>query len=109
MKFGIGQSVRRTEDIRFVTGQGQYTDDMRFERQTYVCFHRSPHAHARIRSVDIAAAEAAPGVVAVLTYTDIEAAGAGPIRSIAPVAGRDGTWPCSQKTASLSRARRWQW
>ena len=72
MKFGIGQSVRRTEDIRFVTGQGQYTDDLRFERQTFACFLRSPHAHARLKSVDVSAAKAAPGVVAVLTYDDIE-------------------------------------
>ena len=41
MKFGIGQSVKRTEDIRFVTGQGQYTDDLHFDNETFACFHRS--------------------------------------------------------------------
>ena len=48
MKFGIGQSVKRTEDIRFVTGQGQYTDDLHFDNETFACFVRSPHGHARI-------------------------------------------------------------
>ncbi|MBV9904808.1 MAG: xanthine dehydrogenase family protein molybdopterin-binding subunit, partial [Alphaproteobacteria bacterium] len=91
MKFGIGQSVKRTEDIRFVTGQGQYTDDLRFENETFACFHRSPHGHAKILSVDISAAKAAPGVVDVLTYADIKAAGAGPMPLMAAVKSRDGT------------------
>ncbi len=47
MKFGSGQSVRRTEDIRFITGHGQYTDDLRFDRETFVAFVRSPQAHAQ--------------------------------------------------------------
>ena len=66
MKFGVGQSVRRTEDIRFVTGQGQYTDDLRFDGEGFACFHRSPHGHAKILSVDISAAKAAPGVIALV-------------------------------------------
>ena len=76
MKFGSGQSVRRTEDIRFVTGHGQYTDDLHFDGETFVAFVRSPQAHAKIKSIDISAAKAAPGVVAVLTQADVEAAGA---------------------------------
>jgi carbon-monoxide dehydrogenase large subunit len=68
MKFGTGQSVRRTEDIRFVTGHGQYTDDLHFPNETQVVFARSPHAHAKIKSIDTTAAKAAPGVVAVLTF-----------------------------------------
>ncbi len=91
MKFGIGQSVRRTEDIRFITGRGQYTDDLRFEGETFVAFNRSPHAHARIASIDTAAAEAAPGVVAVLTWRDVEAFGAGPMPCLAPLKNRDGS------------------
>ena len=47
MRFGIGQSVRRTEDMRFVTGHGQYADDLRFPDEAVACFVRSPHAHAR--------------------------------------------------------------
>ncbi len=91
MKFGVGQSVRRTEDIRFVTGQGQYTDDLRFKREAHSCFHRSPHGHAKVLSVDISAAKAAPGVIAVLTQADVEAAGVGDMPCLAPIPSRDGT------------------
>jgi carbon-monoxide dehydrogenase large subunit len=88
MKFSTGQSVRRTEDIRFVTGHGQYTDDLRFDDETFVVFARSPHAHAKIRSIDTAAAKVAPGVVAVLLQSDLEAAGAKPMVSHSPVKDR---------------------
>ena len=54
----IGESVRRKEDYRFLTGAGQYTDDITMERQTYAVFVRSPHAHATINSIDVKAAEA---------------------------------------------------
>ena len=64
---GIGQPVRRKEDYRFITGNGHYTDDINRPRQTFAYFLRSPHAHARIKSIDTSAAEAAPGVVAVFT------------------------------------------
>ena len=91
MKFGVGQSVKRTEDIRFITGQGQYTDDLRFDSETFACFHRSAQAHAKILSIDVSAAKEAPGVVDVLTYEDIEAFGAGPMPLMAPVKSRDGS------------------
>ena len=91
MKFGIGQSVRRTEDIRFVTGQGQYTDDMRFSHEAHAAYMRSPHAHAKIKSIDTRAAESASGVVAVLTWKDVEAFGAGPMPCMAPLRNRDGS------------------
>lgn len=61
-KFGIGQPVRRKEDVRFITGAGRYTDDVNVPGQLYVYFLRSPHAHADIRSLDIKATLAAPGV-----------------------------------------------
>jgi len=67
---GIGAAVRRKEDFRFITGKGQYTDDVSRPGQTYTCFIRSPHAHAKILSIDTAAAAAMPGVVAVLTGQD---------------------------------------
>jgi carbon-monoxide dehydrogenase large subunit len=91
MKFGVGQSVKRTEDIRFITGQGQYTDDLRFDNETFGCFHRTPHGHAKIISVDISAAKEAPGVVDVLTYADIKAFGANPMPLMAGVKSRDGS------------------
>jgi aerobic carbon-monoxide dehydrogenase large subunit len=71
----IGQSVVRREDARFLTGQGQYTDDITLPGQTYAVFLRSPHAHARIRSVDDAAAKAAPGVIAIYTGEHFKAVG----------------------------------
>ena len=68
----IGQSVRRKEDARFLTGAGQYTDDVTLPNQTHAYFLRSPHAHATIRSIDTSKAKAAPGVVAVYTGADLE-------------------------------------
>src|SRR5690242_21910657 len=85
MKFGVGQSAKRTEDIRFVTGQGQYTDDLHFADETFTCFHRTSQSHARIASIDVSAAKEAPGVIAVLTYADVEAFGANPMPLMAPV------------------------
>ena len=67
----IGKSLKRREDARFLTGAGQYTDDVVLPGQTYAVFLRSPHAHARIRSIDLAAAKAAPGVVDIITGADL--------------------------------------
>jgi carbon-monoxide dehydrogenase large subunit len=71
----IGRSVERKEDYRFLTGAGQYTDDITLPQQSYACFLRSPHAHARIRSIDTAAARAAPGVLAIFTGKDLAGIG----------------------------------
>src|SRR5688572_15568901 len=68
----IGKSVKRKEDARFLTGAGQYTDDVVMPNQTHAYFLRSPHAHAKIRGIDITAAKAAPGVVAIYTGADLE-------------------------------------
>src|SRR6266542_6077790 len=68
---GIGAAVRRKEDFRFITGKGQYTDDISRPGQTYIHFVRSPHAHAKIRKIDSAEAKGMPGVVAVLTGADL--------------------------------------
>src|SRR4249919_1327343 len=67
----IGQSVRRKEDVRFLTGAGQFTDDVTFPHQTCGYFLRSPHAHAKIRKIDTAKAMEAPGVVAIFTGEDL--------------------------------------
>lgn len=91
MKFGVGQSVKRTEDIRLVTGQGQYTDDIHFPNETFACFLRSPHAHAKIASIDVSAAKEAPGVIDVLTQDDVDAAGARTMPCMAPIKSRDGS------------------
>ena len=70
---GIGAPVRRTEDFRFLTGGGTYTDDINRPGQAYAYFLRSPHAHAKIKSIDKDAALASPGVVGVLTGADLAA------------------------------------
>ncbi len=75
----IGQAARRKEDIRLLTGGGSYTGDMVFEDQTEAVVVRSPHAHARISSIDTAEAAKCPGVVAIFTGDDIKAAGLGTI------------------------------
>ncbi len=68
----IGESVRRKEDYRFLTGAGQYTDDITMQAQSYAVFVRSPHAHAVIKNIDISAASAMPGVVRIFTGKDLE-------------------------------------
>ena len=71
----MGQSPRRREDARFVTGGGAYLDDLRFDRVAHAVVLRSPHAHASIEAIDTVAAARAPGVLAVLTASDAEADG----------------------------------
>ncbi len=68
----IGESVRRKEDYRFLTGAGQYTDDITMPAQSYAVFVRSPHAHAIIKSIDISAASTMPGVVRIFIGKDLE-------------------------------------
>ncbi|MGH6665347.1 MAG: xanthine dehydrogenase family protein molybdopterin-binding subunit, partial [Pseudolabrys sp.] len=68
---GIGAAVRRKEDFRFITGKGQYTDDVVRPGETRAVFVRSPHAHAKIKSIDVSAAKKMPGVVDVLTGADL--------------------------------------
>jgi carbon-monoxide dehydrogenase large subunit len=72
-KFGIGQAVRRVEDARFLTGQGRYVDDITLPGMCHGVVLLSPHAHARIRKVDVSKAKAAPGVLLVLTGADVAA------------------------------------
>jgi aerobic carbon-monoxide dehydrogenase large subunit len=71
----IGQSVERREDGRFLTGKGQYTDDITLQGQTYGFFLRSPHAHARIKKLDTAAAAQADGVLGIYTGEHFKAVG----------------------------------
>jgi carbon-monoxide dehydrogenase large subunit len=67
----LGKPVKRVEDPRFITGNGRYLDDIKLPAMTHMAILRSPYAHANIRSIDISAAKAAPGVVAVITGADI--------------------------------------
>jgi carbon-monoxide dehydrogenase large subunit len=75
MPQSIGQPLRRKEDLRLVTGGGRYSDDVSLPGQAYAFVLRSPHAHARIRGIDTAAARTMPGVLAVLTGADVVADG----------------------------------
>ena len=68
----FGSGIRRREDPRLITGQATYTDDIKLQHMAYAAIKRSPHAHARIRSVDTSAALSAPGVVAVYTGADTD-------------------------------------
>jgi carbon-monoxide dehydrogenase large subunit len=77
MRFGIGQSVTRKEDVRFLTGRGRYVADIDLVRQAHAVFLLSPHAHAGIRAIDKAAAQQMPGVYAVLSGEDWVADGLG--------------------------------
>lgn len=83
-RYGSGQSVRRVEDPALVRGQGSYTDDVTLPGQLVLVFVRSTVAHGRIRSIDLDAARATPGVAAVITGADLVAAGVKPIPT-APV------------------------
>jgi len=101
---GIGAPVRRREDDRLLRGAGSYSDDVNLPDQLYAVMVRSPHAHARIRGVDVSAARSMPGVHAVLTGADYAAEGIADIGHTANPAGavdwqnpafvnRDGTTP----------------
>ena len=68
---GVGASVKRKEDNRFITGKGRYTDDINLKAQTYAYFVRSPHAHATIKSINTKKAAAMPGVLGVFVGSDV--------------------------------------
>ena len=91
VKFGVGQSVKRVEDPRLLTGNGRYTDDIQIKRQAQAYFVRSPHAHASFTSIDVSKAKAAPGVLAVVTGADLQAAGIGNVPCMVPLKNRDGS------------------
>jgi carbon-monoxide dehydrogenase large subunit len=88
---GIGAPVRRVEDRRFLTGRGQYLDDMNRKHQLYAVIVRSPLAHARIGGVQTQDAERAPGVVAIFTGADMAADGVGSLPCGWLVHSRDGS------------------
>lgn len=89
---GIGKSVLRVEDERFLTGRGRYLDDIQFDGQALAHLVRSPYPHADIVSIDRTEAEKAPGVLAVITGADLAAEGIGAIPCSLRVQNRDGTW-----------------
>ena len=77
----VGRPMKRKEDPRLITGSSRYVDDVRLPEMHHAAFVRSPHAHAKINSIDVSKALAAPGVVAVLTGEDEGCARAGTLRN----------------------------
>ncbi len=91
LKFGVGQPLRRFEDRRLLTGQGRFQDDVVLPREAFAVLVRSPHAHAEIGAVDVAAARAMPGVLAVYTGTDYRNAGLAMPKATMPRKKADGS------------------
>ena len=87
---GIGAAVKRTEDQRFLTGAGNFVDDINLRGQSYASFVRSPHAHAKIKGINTSAAAAMPGVIAILTGEELVADGIGPLICGWNIAGKHG-------------------
>src|SRR5271166_2152196 len=91
IKFGVGQPVTRLEDARLLKGKGRYQDDTNLPRQLHAVFLRSPHAHAKIASIDTTAAVPAPGVHAVYTGADYAADGLAMPKAAMPRKKADGS------------------
>jgi len=100
--FGKAQYIKRVEDDRLLTGTGGFTDNLSRPNQAHVVLVRSPHAHAKILKIDTAAAKAAPGVVAVFTWTDMEQEGAGNFAFPAMFPAADGSKPEMTPRRSLA-------
>ena len=105
-KFGIGDSVRRVEDPRLLTGGGRYTDDTKLQTPAARMFVlRSPHAHADIKSIDTSVAKKAPGVLLVLTGADVTKADFGDVPCLVPLDNRDGTPRADTSRPMLAKTR----
>jgi len=104
-KFGIGQSVTRFEDVRLLKGEGRYLNDVNLPGQAHAVVLRSPHAHARIRGIDVGRALKAPGVLAVLTGADVERDGLGTMKMTLRRKRPDGTPMFAPPHRGLSQER----
>ncbi len=91
MKFGVGQPVSRMEDPTLLRGKGSYTDDQNLPGQAYAVMVRSKIAHGLLKGIDSTEAAKMPGVLAILTYADMEAAGFGPMKCAVNFPQRDGS------------------
>ncbi|MEK7688012.1 MAG: xanthine dehydrogenase family protein molybdopterin-binding subunit, partial [Pseudomonadota bacterium] len=90
MKFGVGQPVPRSEDPKLLRGEGRYTDDINLPGQAYAVMVRSRQAHGILKGIDIAEATAMPGVLAIYTNADLEAAGFGSLKCPMNIPDRNG-------------------
>jgi carbon-monoxide dehydrogenase large subunit len=104
-RFGSGKEVQRVEDPALLAGKGQFTDDVAPAGQLHVVFARSPHAHARIVSIDVASAKAVPGVVAVFTGAELAKAGVKPMPVMVPFKRPDGSDVVSAPRRALAHEK----
>src|SRR3954471_14873654 len=104
-KFGVGQPVPRMEDPTLLRGEGRYTDDQNLPGQAYAVMVRSKIAHGVLKGIDSKAAAAMPGVLAILTYADIAAAGFGPMKCGLNIPQRDGSPMKTPPRHSLAKDR----
>ncbi|TAJ37293.1 MAG: xanthine dehydrogenase family protein molybdopterin-binding subunit [Reyranella sp.] len=105
MKFGVGQPVSRKEDPTLLRGQGRYTDDINLAGQAYAVMVRAKVAHGVLKGVDTKAAAAMPGVLAILTNADLEAAGFGPLKCAMNIPARDGSPMKTPPRPSLAKGK----
>jgi carbon-monoxide dehydrogenase large subunit len=105
--YGIGQPVPREEDPRLLKGMGRYVDDVKLPREARAYVLRSPHAHAKVLSVDAGKARQSPGVVCVLTAEDVKKRGLGTLRPAMPRKRRDGSpgYVCPHPLLAIDRVR----
>jgi len=104
-KFGVGQPVSRMEDPTLLRGKGSYTDDQNLPGQAYAVMVRSKIAHGILKGIDSTAAAKMPGVLAILTYADLEAAGFGPMKCGVNFPQRDGSPMKTPPRHSLAKDR----
>ncbi|WP_282607122.1 xanthine dehydrogenase family protein molybdopterin-binding subunit [Pelagibius sp. Alg239-R121] len=105
VKFGVGQGLRRVEDVRLLTGHGRYTDDIKENGEVFGFVLRSPHAHAEISALDVEDARAAPGVLGVYTHEDLTADGVQDIPCMTPIPGKNDSLPIMPPHPALARGR----
>jgi carbon-monoxide dehydrogenase large subunit len=105
MKFGVGQPVSRKEDPVLLRGQGRYTDDINLAGQAYAVMVRSRIAHGVLKGVDVSEAKTMPGVLAIYTNADLEAAGFGPLRCPMNIPDRTGKPMKTPPRPSLAKGR----
>ena len=104
-EFGKSQSISRVEDRRFLTGTGRYTEDIAPDGALFAVFVRSPVAHGRLAAIDADDARTMPGVAAVMTLADLEAAGVNPAMRYMTVKQPDGSSPPATERLVLARDR----
>src|SRR3954470_4787320 len=104
-KFGVGQPVPRMEDPTLLRGEGRYTDDQNLPNQAHAVMVRSKIAHGVLKGIDSKTAAAMPGVLAILTYADIAAAGFGPMKCGLNIPQRDGSPMKTPPRHSLAKGR----